>query len=117
MTRYFFRPSVDAQKQLTAFFHFMWPTAAALWNLRWQVAGFRAACPSCTERELESRFVLGSGIHGASLHQACIDATWTDNQQSFAQFLLFQTFSTYESWVSEILDLLSVRNRDLEKGL
>jgi hypothetical protein len=95
----------------------MWPTAAALWNLRWQVAGFRSVCPKCTEGDFQKRFVLGSGINGASLEMACIRSTWSDNQEHFAQFLLFHTFSIYESWIADMLDLFNVKSRTTEKGL
>lgn len=95
----------------------MWPAAAALWNLRWQVAGFKTAYPHCKEDDLQKRFVLGSGIHGASLELACIQSSWTDNQEAFAQFVLFQTFGLYESWISEILDILNVSGRKTSKDL
>jgi hypothetical protein len=33
----FFRSSRAAYQQVAELFDFVWPTAAALWNLRWQV--------------------------------------------------------------------------------
>lgn len=117
MKRYFFRASLDAHLQLAKFYHFMWPSAAALWNLRWQVAGFKSVYPLASEKDYQSRFISGSGIHGASIEQACIRSTWEENQESYAQFLLFQTFGIYESWIAEILDLFSENVRKVEKGL
>jgi hypothetical protein len=40
MAHYFFPSTESATDQITELFGFVWPTAAALWNLRWQVKGF-----------------------------------------------------------------------------
>ncbi|HVT27839.1 MAG TPA: hypothetical protein VHE81_07470, partial [Lacipirellulaceae bacterium] len=102
MKRYFFTPSLDAQTQLSAFFQFFWTAASAMWNLRWQVQGFSSAYPGCSESDLQQRFVLGSEIHGASLKRTCIENTWDQNRGTFGQFLLFQSFGIYESWIADI---------------
>lgn len=90
--------SKQVARRLTEVFDFVWPTAAAIWNLRWQVAGYVSASPAATESELAGRFVAGSGIRGANLRRSCIDSSWEDQQQEFARFLLFEFCSLYEAW-------------------
>ena len=103
----FFRTSRSAYKQITELFDFVTPTAAALWNLRWQVTGFRAQNPNATVELLHERFVSGSGLHGANLQRACIDTTWEEQQRQFAKFLLISLFSIYESWLSDALQVIA----------
>ncbi|MFK4135295.1 hypothetical protein ACI2KR_23895 [Pseudomonas luteola] len=94
----FLTTSKNVARRLTELFDFVWPTAAAIWNLRWQVSGLMAVNPELTHDELQGRFVGGSGIRGANLRKACIDSTWEDQQQEFARFLLFEFCSLYEAW-------------------
>jgi len=102
--------------RLTEVFDFVWPTATAIWNLRWQVAGYVSAYPTVTENELAGRFVAGSGIRGANLRRSCIDSSWEDQQQEFARFLLFEFCSLYESWCDGTLKELGAAT-SLSKGL
>src|SRR3990172_7350655 len=103
----FFDQSKAAFAQITDLFDFVWPTAASMWKLRWQVAGYFAARPNATVEDLEGRFVSGSGIHGANLKRACVDQTWTRQQERFAKFLLIDTCATYEAWISGTLEALA----------
>jgi hypothetical protein len=75
-SRLFYRASEGASDQVTALFRFVWPTAAALWNLRWQVQGFVGVRSSAPAEELQHRFVLGSGLLGVDLKTACLEHTW-----------------------------------------
>lgn len=102
MAMYFFPSSRHAAVQITALFNFVWPTAAALWNLRWQVSGYLAAVPDATAAQLNERFVKGSGLHGTDLKGACVDANWDDQKSRFASLVLSNAFSIYESWADEI---------------
>lgn len=116
MARYlFFGTSRSAFQQVSDLFDFVWPTAAALWNLRWQVRGFAGTKPQVTKEELHSRFVLGSGIHSANIERACLTTTWDDQQGQFAKFLLIDLFALYEGWLDETLGI--VRLRRLGKAL
>lgn len=98
--------SKQVARRLTEVFDFVWPTATAIWNLRWQVAGYVSASPAATESELAGRFVAGSGIRGANLRRSCIDSSWEDQQQEFARFLLFEFCSLYEAWCEGTLNEL-----------
>jgi len=103
MAYYFFPPTKGAADSITALFDFVWPTAAALWNLRWQVRGFVAEAPEATVKQLNDRFIFGSGIHGANLKRACIEHSWNDQTSAFAGVVLINAFAIYEQWADEIL--------------
>jgi len=94
----FLRTSKRVAQRLTDIFDFVWPTAVAIWNLRWQVSGFLEVSPQTTDAELSGRFVAGSGIRGANLRRACIDSSWANQQQEFARFLLIEFCALYEAW-------------------
>jgi hypothetical protein len=109
MAYYFFPATKSATLQITDLFNFVWPTAAALWNLRWQVKGFIAelAQPP-TPAQLNDRFVFGSEIHGADLKHACVDTTWDEQKHHLASIVLTNAFAVYEHWADEILDSLGM---------
>ncbi len=113
----FFRTSRSAYKQVTELFDFVTPAAAALWNLRWQVAGFCSHHPAATVQTLDDRFLSGSGLRGANFRRACIDITWEDQQQQFAKFFSMSLFSIYEGWLSDVLRIVAppARLKVLEK--
>jgi hypothetical protein len=106
MAKYFFTASEDASDEMAALFNFVWPTASALWNLRWQVKGFLAEAPNAPNDHLTQRFITGSGIQGADLKNACIDQSWEDQQERLAQIILMNAFSIYENWADQILVLI-----------
>jgi hypothetical protein len=100
---YFFKPSRHAADEITGLFSFVWPTAAALWNLRWQVAGYLDAVPTASVEELNDRFVTGSKLIGADLRGACVDTDWDEQRARFASIILTSAFAIYESWADEII--------------
>ena len=112
----FFDASKSVAARLTDTFNFVWPTAAAIWNLRWQVNGLVSILPSITEPDLRARFVTGSGIIGANLRSACLETSWEDQQQQFAKFLLFELCSLYETWCELMVAELNMPDR-LSKDL
>lgn len=112
MTLLFFKSSHRAWNQVTEIFDFLWPTATAMWNLRWQVAGYVSVRPNATKEEIEGRFTTGSEITGANLQRACIDHTWEYQQEQFAGFLLTNLFAIYESWARDILRELGIANAE-----
>lgn len=102
----FFLTSKKAAARLTGVFDFVWPTATAIWNLRWQVKGLVSVEPKITEEALLGRFVTGSGIRGANLRRSCINTTWEEQQNEFSRFLLFEFCSLYEAWCEGCIDEL-----------
>lgn len=109
MAHYFFPSTASATDQITELFTFVWPTAAALWNLRWQVNGFLEELETLpTPDQLNDRFVFGSGIHGADLKKACVDTTWDEQKHHLAGVILTNAFAAYEHWADEILQSLGM---------
>jgi hypothetical protein len=111
----FFEASRSAYRGVSEVFDFVWPASAALWNLRWQVAGLTSVKPDVTVEDLNHRFIVGSGIYGANLKRACIELTWSDQQQQFARFLLVQVFGIFEGWLGAVLE--GIGHTRLEKAL
>lgn len=102
----FFDTSEAIADRLTETFDFVWSTATAQWNLRWQVDGFLRASPQATDEELKSRFALGSGVRGANLRRSCIQHSWPQQQEMFARILLIEFCALYEAWIDGVLDEL-----------
>ena len=102
-TSLFFQSSQSVTKRLGDLFNFVWSTAAALWNLRWQVQGFVDATGADDNAQLHERFVMGSGITSADLKTSCIRTTWEGEQEQFAKFLLFELCGLYEAWLEDVV--------------
>ncbi len=105
----FFPASREATRQITALFEFVWPTAAALWNLRWQVQGFVAEVPTATVDQLKQRFLFGSKIDNVDLKRTVTDYTWDDQTAIFGSFVLTNAFAIYEQWADQLLHSLGER--------
>jgi hypothetical protein len=103
LAHYFFPPTRIATAQITDLFDFVWPTAAALWNLRWQVNGFLLEVPTSTPKQLHDRFVFGSTIHGTNLKKACVQTSWEEQKHHMSGIVLTNAFAIYEHWADEIL--------------
>lgn len=108
MAHYFFPSTESATDQITELFGFVWPTAAALWNLRWQVKGFLQEVDNPTPAQLNDRFVFGSGIHGPNLKKACVDTTWDEQKHHLSGIILTNAFAIYEHWADEILTCIGM---------
>lgn len=114
--KFFFNTSKAVASRITEIFDFIHPTAAAVWNLRWQVQGLVGAYPTITESELRGRFVVGSNINGVNLKRACIDKSWDAQKEQLAKFLLFDFCALYESWCEAIIEQakLPANKKDLQ---
>lgn len=106
MKKLFFPCTATTVEALTGAFDFLWPTAAAIWNLRWQVRGLVDASPKIEDETLLGRFVNGSGIHGVNLKRSCLDQTWEQQQEKLAEFLLISSIAFYEGWCEQVLHSL-----------
>jgi hypothetical protein len=106
LRRPFFDTTVEALNSITALYDFLWPTTAAIWNLRWQVAGYFAVRPSASVAELQARFIEGSHVHGANLQRACIDTSWDDQAAILGGVLLTNLFAVYEGWLKRLVGTL-----------
>jgi hypothetical protein len=111
-SKLFLIASKSVTNQITDLFDFVWPTAAAMWNLRWQVDGYVRAHSNVSDAELNGRFVAGSNITGANLKRACITTSWITQQETFAKFLLIDLCALYESWADGALQELQIAKPD-----
>jgi hypothetical protein len=114
---FFFETTPGAQKNLIELFDFVWPTAAAMWNLRWQVRGYLHALPQATQESLMGRFVEGSGIQGVNLRKTCLEQTWESQQEEFARLALINTIAIFEAWLRQTLRDLGKHTKENEKDL
>ena len=57
MEKLFFDVSRQAFNQIANIYDFVWPTSAALWNLRWQVKGFVDVNQKHKRGRVEGRFI------------------------------------------------------------
>lgn len=105
----FFPASRHAIEQVTSLFDFVWPTAAALWNLRWQVQGFIAEVPDVTVDQLKQRFLFGSNIDTVDLKRTVTEYSWENQTATFGSFVLTNAFAVYEQWADAILHSLGER--------
>lgn len=108
MPYYAYNSTFQFKSSVTSIFDFIWPTAAALWNLRWQVQGYKVARPNCDDKELHNRFVAGSEIWGTNLTRNCIEQTWEKQQEDFAKFLLITAIAAYEDWTMQFCKELNI---------
>jgi hypothetical protein len=108
MSTLFFSSSSVAWDEITETFDFVWPTAVAIWNLRWQVTGYVNNRPEATPNELFGIFAYGSGIEGANLKRAAIEQSWDQQKEQFAKFVLINLIAIYESWIDEAMLVLNV---------
>lgn len=116
MAGFAFEETNDAAAEITRLFDFIWPTAIALWNLRWQVAGFLSVVPQATHDDVAARFVVGSDIRGADIRAMHQNVTWDEQKARFAEFVLTNIFAIYESWARRLVDvskLTGMSDRDL----
>lgn len=112
MARYFFQSTSSAHSEITALYDFVWPTAAAIWNLRWQVVGYLKEYEKADEADIQARFVRGSKIHGANIRRTCTELTWEDQQQRLALILLTNFFAIYEGWLNLTVAALGIQGKD-----
>lgn len=117
MPKYFFTATESAHRQITGLFDFVWPTAAAMWNLRWQVNGYLHVVPDATVEQLRARFTEGADITGANFRRSCVEHTWDEQKESFARVLLVNSIASFEGWVDEVLDELGRNTKALNTAL
>jgi hypothetical protein len=117
MKRLFFSVSNDLLGQITDLYDFVWPTASAMWNFRWQVKGFvnEVGKDNVSDHDLLNRFDWGSGIHGVNLKRACLENTWDEQQDQFAKFLLINFCALYEGWIESIQSVLGFSDKYIKE--
>ena len=109
MANYFFKASKDIEQQIVELYNFLWPTASALWNFRWQVRGYLTVRPDANTDELSGRFVHGSGLPNVDYKASCVNQDWDEQLEIFARFLIVNLFALHESWTTQVLTTLGYR--------
>ena len=100
--RFFFASSTTFHRQLTGLYDVINPTAAAMWNLRWQVRGYVEERNDVGKDELHGRFVAGSGIGSANLRRHCVEGTWEAQRNELALLAMYAGISLYEGWTAAL---------------
>ena len=117
MKKLFFSVSNDVIDQITNLYDFVWPTASAMWNFRWQIKGFvnEVGKENISEQNLLNRFDWGSGIHGANITRAVLEKTWEEQQEQFAKFLLINLIAIYEGWLEGLQEVLGLTKKQIKQ--
>ncbi len=113
----FFQITDNTLHEVTKLFDFVWPTAVGIWNLRWQVLGYSKVHPTAKVEDFSNRFIHGSGMHGANIKRACLDHTWEEQQERFAELVLANIFSIYESWIDSVFEDINFTDDSAKKAV
>jgi len=112
--KFAFEETDDAMAEITRLYDFIWPTALALWNLRWQVDGYMRAAPDASYSDFQARFAAGSDIRGADVRSMIAKTTWDEQKGRFAEVLLTNLFAIYENWADLLTDRVTgFKGKDL----
>lgn len=115
MKSYFFETTRSAHLRISELFDFVWPAAAAMWNLRSQIVDHLKSNPDVNDRELDEKFAHPANVYGASLKSAWISKSWESQQEELARILLINVVATYEGWVRNTFNDLRVPDANLAK--
>jgi hypothetical protein len=102
VAQHLFPATNDFREEYTRMMQFAGGAAGAIWNLRWQVAGYTAVSPRATKAELAGRFLAGSGVEGVDLRRVCLDTPWDEQLRELAKLLLLNICSYYEGWADGV---------------
>lgn len=89
----------------------VWPLAVGLWNMRCQVRGTMIEYPDIKEKQLASKFAVGSGVGGVN-YRRFIDKPWEQQKEDFAWILLINTIAIYEDWIKDLHDNIFEKMRE-----
>ena len=109
----FFEATQGFRRQYTDVFNFVKVAAPSLWNMRWQVRGYRESNPSVTKDELMGRFVRGSTVVSADL-VGFIEVPFEDHLEQLARLQLFTVISLYERWLEDLGFLTAAEKKRLQ---
>lgn len=116
MKSYFFENTRNAHQRISELFDFVWPAAAAMWNLRSQVAEYLKNNPHADDRHLDEKFAHPADVYGASLKSAWITKSWESVQEELARVLLINVVAIYEGWVRNVLMDMRLYEGNLAKS-
>lgn len=100
---HFFKESRAFAARNGQLFDFIHTSSVALWNLRWQVQGFVGVRPDAGAEEISGRFSSGANIRANNLKGTCIETSWEDQLDQFAQIISANLIAMYEGWAEELM--------------
>lgn len=109
----FFEASQGFRRQYTAAMDFVVVAAPALWNMRWQVRGYRESQPHLTKDELMGRFVRGSTVRSANLI-GFAEAPFEDQLEQLGRLQLYTAIALYERWLEDLSFLRAAERKQLQ---
>jgi hypothetical protein len=112
----FFGMTCNAYESLNALFNFQWPSAIGLWNLKWQMIGFKTVNPQADVKEINGKFAAGFGLTNFDFS----DLLNADNQyivNGISKTLLLNYFAIYEGWIEDISKAAFRSNKTMCKQL
>jgi len=100
----FFYPATHSvDRRLGDTFGFVWASYAGLRELWWQVRGFRSQFPDLHIDEVKSKFLSGLTLPGGiDLRRTCIETDWSQHEEEFAKWILFESCTMFESWCEKV---------------
>jgi hypothetical protein len=103
-------------REFDGLFDFVGASTAAMWNMRWQVRGYKDAHPNASQSQLIGHFVAGSRI-GKFKFKFFTDSTWEQQEAQIARMALVNVIALYEGWLEGIspLRLSASQRRRLQR--
>jgi hypothetical protein len=99
--------------QYTSAVNFVIVAAPALWNMRWQVRGYRESHPNLTRDELMGRFVRGSTVRSADLIDFA-ESPFENQLEQLGRLQLYTTIALYERWLEDLSFLTAADRKRLQ---
>lgn len=106
-TSFFFLSTQSLDEELGHTLNFVWANYVSLRDMWWQVRGYKASFPNQTVKELNNKFLSGlPNPGGIDLNSICVNTEWSEHENEFCKWLLFDCCTLYEGWVENICEQL-----------
>ena len=102
MEQVFFEATRNALNAITELCDLMHPITVSVWNTQAQVNGICNMVPAANEKQLASKFGLGSGIHGVNYKRFFLQKSWEEHKEDIAWLFLNSAIPIYEGWLEEL---------------
>lgn len=112
----FFIFTRNAYEAINRLFNFLWPSAVGLWNLKWQLIGYKHVNPNSSVDEINNKFANGLGLTNFDF----TDLISKDNDfiiNGISETLLLNYFAIYEGWIDDVVKSAYRIDRDISKQL
>lgn len=113
----FFPVTRNTIDSITNVLNLIKPSANALWYMRKQYKQYSSENSGASQKEVNQHFQEGCDIIGADVFSACTNIEWQSQKAIFSQLLLIELCAIYESWIDEILQVLSENDTDKRNSI